>query len=331
MRSILTCVLFICTYMICNQLHAMDKKKIQKPIILSDIWQQASHGIINEKEINRLLQANVIAIAYGEKSVEKKITLLNNLFTQAFCAGRIQDPFEKQFHGITFTCDNNEPRNILISHSIEFASIMEFATSHAGNNFLLEQAVKTAMLLKDMPGFQKKINIALVKALDNGSGCNTERLEIFKKYGVSFNILLEDGKNLLHRYGLFPQTVIWLLENTEIDGNKQDDKGNTLAHHSLWSIHTTRPLLAKLLNAFIRKNISPIIRNKKGKTPLNIAMKQYNDYKSMDETRTANKWQSYANLFSQLETQFNAKTQCFLAGIKFILLDDGETIELMRE
>lgn len=224
----------------------------------------------------------------------------------------------------------NSSIDVLITRDAQFACIMELATNPDSDHSLLDQAIKTAMASKRTSHFQEKMNLVLVKALDNEKINSKERSEIFKKHGISFNIVLKEEKTLLHRYAIIPQTVIWLLQNTDIDVNKQDNKGNTVAHYFAQSSISICPLLVDLFNTFISKNINPLLKNHKGKTAKNIALKEYDRYKDYGHTRHANKYKSCADLFDQLEAEFNHQAQRFLIRLKVILSDRGNTIELVK-
>lgn len=315
--------LYIC--IISNPLQAMDNpiQTTQKPIALSETWRRARSGEMTKKEIQRFLKASVLAISYSDNGQDKKVKQLNKLFTQAFYADAIANPFKKQFYGIKFK-DKNDELSLLalpdehyatvLSHLMKFTSIMEFATL-AGTDYVLEQAVRKAVALERTPDVQEKINMALVTALDHSSIFNFNRFEIFKKYGVSFNIPLEDGNTLLHRYGIIPQSVLWLLKNTDIDVNKQNNKGDTVAHILASAFTSNTAILVSIFNQFIKKNINPFIRNKKNRTANYVGFTEDCKY-------SKNYYTPCAILFVELEKIFDTETLSFNPRARFSLLND---------
>ncbi len=105
---------------------------------------------------------------------------------------------------------------------------------------------------------------------------NEKAIELLLQHGADMNILDPTGRNaLLVSVGSHQIGYIELLVSNGIDINSQDNDGNTALHYPLINVLENKlylPYGKKFVKILVEEGADPYIRNKEGKSPLDLAI-----------------------------------------------------------
>jgi ankyrin repeat protein len=105
---------------------------------------------------------------------------------------------------------------------------------------------------------------------------NEKAIELLLQEGADMNILDPTGRNaLLVSVGSHQKDYIGLLVSMGIDINSQDNEGNTALHYTLINVLKNKmylPYSKELVKIMVEEGADPNIRNKEGKSPMDIAV-----------------------------------------------------------
>jgi ankyrin repeat protein len=106
---------------------------------------------------------------------------------------------------------------------------------------------------------------------------NERAIELLLQQGADMNIHDPAGRNaLLVSVGSHQKEYIELLVSNGIDINSQDNEGNTALHYPLMNVLKNKlylPYSKEIIKILMREGADPHIRNKEGKSPMDLAEK----------------------------------------------------------
>ena len=110
---------------------------------------------------------------------------------------------------------------------------------------------------------------------------NEQAIELLLQHGADMKITDPSGRNvLLVSVGSYQRGYIGTLVSRGIDINSQDNDGNTALHYPLMNVLKNRMYLTNskgIIKILMEEGADPYIRNKKGKSPMDLAVESGED------------------------------------------------------